>query len=295
MGKLNLSDNEKTINAAFTSSFISRSIQMQIEQCENTEFSTLFLKYLPNNQPILEAGCGSGKWVGWFENKGWKATGLDWSEELIKRASEELKGSTFVCGDLREMPFPEHSFKAVVSLGSVEHSIEGPQRSISEIERVLNYSGIAIISVPYGSRLRKVLYPFEIFYSRIAKLTFIRKLFHKQPILGNSYKKVLMRTNKDWFPYIKLTKSGWLFYEYRFNQKQMEHFFQSISLEIVEKLFLFKEQGILHTFGKIVGHFDYSVAQVKLNILGKILSLILPKSLISHHICYILKKKEEET
>lgn len=293
MDKLSLSDNEKTINAEFTSSFISRSIQQQVNQCDNTEFSTLFSKHLPDHQPILEAGCGSGRWVGWFEKQGWKATGIDWSEELIERASKELKGSTFVCGDLRKMPFTDNFFKAVVSLGSIEHTIEGPQESIFELDRVLDHSGIAIISVPFGSRLRKVFYPFEILFSKIAKITFIRKLCNKKKILGSSYNEVLRKTNKEWFPYIKLTKSGWIFYEYRFNQKQMERFFQSTSLKIVEELFLFKEQGILHTFGRIVGYFDYSEARVKLNILGRLLNIIFPKSLVSHHICYVLRKKGE--
>jgi len=60
-----------------------------------------------------------------------------------------------VTGDMRDMPFDDGEFGAIVSLGAVEHSGEGPMCSLHEFRRVLRPGGIAIITVPFLGPVRK--------------------------------------------------------------------------------------------------------------------------------------------
>lgn len=47
-----------------------------------------FLKYVPEGGRILDLGCGSGRDVKAFRDRGYVADGADRSEELCKLASE---------------------------------------------------------------------------------------------------------------------------------------------------------------------------------------------------------------
>lgn len=69
----NHSDKEMTAaGLVFEKSFLSVSLEQQIQHCDQYEIVDLFKKFLPGHQPILEAGCGSGRWVAWFTKKGWE-------------------------------------------------------------------------------------------------------------------------------------------------------------------------------------------------------------------------------
>ncbi|MEI6704513.1 MAG: class I SAM-dependent methyltransferase, partial [Deltaproteobacteria bacterium] len=84
------------IKDKFESVFISSPLAEQIAHCNHYELAPLFKTYLPGHEPILEAGCGSGRWVAWFMQQGWQAVGLDWSAELCERAGKEIPQGRFI-------------------------------------------------------------------------------------------------------------------------------------------------------------------------------------------------------
>ena len=49
-----------------------------------------FLNLLPANAHILDLGCGSGRDSLAFKNKGYRVTAIDYSEALVKKATELL-------------------------------------------------------------------------------------------------------------------------------------------------------------------------------------------------------------
>lgn len=284
-------ENERKISDSFEKSFLSRTINDQAKLCETNEISAIFRKYLANHQPILEAGSGSGRWVAWFAQNNWDAVGLDWSEALTERARQEIPNARFECGDMRNMPFKDKEFGSIVSLGAIEHSINGPNDSLIEYYRVLNDTGIAIITVPYGSKIRKNMYPFTYFKIRIKSLNIVRKLFKKKTINNSNIKLLKKSLNNKWHPIIVPSENGWQFYEYRFNDKQMRYFLSKSEFTVIENFYMFKDQGLLHTFGSLVGNFNYNNGKVNLTIIGKILYKLIPTSAISHMLCYVVKKK----
>ena len=94
------------------------------------EMASIFLPAAPlwPSTPILEAGCGSGKWMHYFKRQGMTAAGIDWSPAL-KAISDKFDSSIqYDVGDMRRMPYPDESFGSIIALGStVEHVVEGPQ------------------------------------------------------------------------------------------------------------------------------------------------------------------------
>jgi len=112
-------------------------------------------KYCPRYGKVIEAGCGAGRYVFYLRRLGIDIEGIDFSDSLIDRLNEEKsiidKNAVFIKSDVTKLPFEDNSLSGYISLGVVEHFIEGPQKAIAEAFRVLRPGGIAIITTPNKS------------------------------------------------------------------------------------------------------------------------------------------------
>ena len=63
---------------------------------------------------LLDVGCGTGAYATGFESLGWDYTGVDASEDMLRRA--EAKGTRVVRADATSLPFEDASFEAAVSI-----------------------------------------------------------------------------------------------------------------------------------------------------------------------------------
>ena len=63
---------------------------------------------------LLDVGCGTGTYAAALAQRGWDATGVDVSEDMLRRA--EAKGVRAVRADATALPFPDASFDAAVSV-----------------------------------------------------------------------------------------------------------------------------------------------------------------------------------
>ena len=115
-----------------------------------------FLKrWLPRDGTILEAGCGTGIWVQRLRQNGWDCVGVDFAASTIRRTRELLPHLPVCPGDITKLQYDDSVFSGYVSLGVVEHFIDGPQQVLKECCRVLRPGGIALISVPYDGPIRQ--------------------------------------------------------------------------------------------------------------------------------------------
>ncbi len=91
-------------------------------------------------QTVLDVGCGTGWAVREIARRvpGARACGVDISPEMIRIASEGVKGDAveFVLGDSENIPYDETFFDAVICSSSFHHYPQ-PVASLSEIRRVL--------------------------------------------------------------------------------------------------------------------------------------------------------------
>jgi len=275
--------------AVFENSFMSLGLEDLISHCDHYEIVDYFRKWIPDHQPVLEAGCGSGRWVGWFVKNGWQAAGLDWSEACCERARKLIPQARFVAGDMRDMPFADGEFGSIVSLGAVEHSAEGPLRSLKEYRRVLRSGGIAIITVPYLSLARRWSHVAGLPALIIKRSNLIRTLLGKKKG-ARTIREAKAETNPDYSAEFVMTEKGWEFYQYHFTKPQMRDCLADAGLEITEEFVEFGDEGILHNFGRIAGKYNFAQSKVELSLVGRLLRNFLPIGTCGHMLCYLVKK-----
>ena len=103
-------------------------------------------KYLPKGR-ILDAGCGLGAFVFYFERLGYQAYGIDFIEEIIERNRKIAQKSRFLTMDVSNLKFPTNYFDGYLSIGVIEH-LKNPKKALEEAYRVLKRNGVAFIAVP---------------------------------------------------------------------------------------------------------------------------------------------------
>lgn len=285
-----VSDSFKNVSNIFEQSFFSVPLEIQISLCDRYELATLFKHRLPANQPILEAGCGSGRWVAWCLNNGWQAAGLDWSEALCARAREGIPRAKFVSGDMRAMPFLNGEFGAILALGSIEHVPEGPETVLKEFNRILRQNGIAIITVPFNGPVRKMS-RFVRFPMQWAKASrWLRRILKKKGHNGQSLKDAKKETLLEYASDFICNNRGWTFYQYQFTKEQMRTLMNRCGFQIIEEFIEFGDEGIFHNIGRIVGTFDHIKGVVVFSLIGKVLRKLFPIHLTGHMLCYVVRR-----
>ncbi|MEX1245111.1 MAG: class I SAM-dependent methyltransferase [Thermoanaerobaculia bacterium] len=98
----------------------------------------------PEPRPLLDLCCGSGLHSVPFAEAGVPPIGLDYSAPLLDLARRRDEGLPLVRGDMRALPFPDGTFRAVVNFFTSfgYFLLEAENVSvIAEIERVLQPGG----------------------------------------------------------------------------------------------------------------------------------------------------------
>lgn len=92
----------------------------------------------------LEVGCGRGSLSAYFADAGWDCSLLDLSPTAIARAQQAFAGAglqaRFDIGDCLSLPYANHSFDLVFSIGLLEH-FQAIETVLAEQARVLAPGG----------------------------------------------------------------------------------------------------------------------------------------------------------
>jgi SAM-dependent methyltransferase len=93
---------------------------------------------------VLEIGCGRGGGSSYLMRylQPSSLIGIDLSERAVGlcRQHSQVPGLSFRCGNAESLPFPDHSFDAVVNVES-SHCYASMERFLSEVRRVLRPRG----------------------------------------------------------------------------------------------------------------------------------------------------------
>lgn len=128
---------------------------------------------------LLEAGCGRGQWLEFFEAHGHLAVGVDFALPALRDGHRHAPGNRLVCADLRRLPFAAGRFDYIFSNGAVEHDIQGPEAMLREMQRVLKPDGVLMCSVPCLNIARILALPWLVLRDWLKRRAWLRRLFGK--------------------------------------------------------------------------------------------------------------------
>ena len=125
----------------------------------------LIEQYVPPNPraSVLDLACGGGRHARLLSQQ-WRTTGLDLSPVLLKHARRQAPDAHFVRGDMRVLPFADHSFDVVVNLfTSFGYFADdrSHQRVIGEVARVTKRAGMFALDFLNTEHIRDTLVPYD--------------------------------------------------------------------------------------------------------------------------------------
>lgn len=111
---------------------------------ENTDAYPLkYAELAIGNNPgtILEAGCGVGRVVMYYKNKGYKIVGIDYIDEAITKLKKADLELDVAVGDITHLEFADSQFDYVLAFGLYHNLEQGLEKAIAETFRVLAVQG----------------------------------------------------------------------------------------------------------------------------------------------------------
>lgn len=233
-------------------------MQALLATCVNDDAWPMIQRHFPPGSRLLEAGCGSGRWLRFLADRGYDIVGLEYKREtlgMVRRAWPDLP---VVTGDCETSPFRDGSFDGALSFGVVEHWREGPQRPLADLMRILRPGGKALITVPCLNtirRLKRRVYWDEIY---LAPKALAVRLLRGTP-------KPLARLTRD--ARFAVFPAWGEFFEYRMTPGEFRAEIEKAGFEIVEHLPTATFDGIYHELnplGLVVGWKNWKFHPTKL-------------------------------
>ncbi len=97
-----------------------------------------------NYSKILEAGCGTGRWIGRIGNESNKVFGLDYSLDMLKIPGPEESNLTLVNADAEHVPLKDNYFDFIFCVNAIHH-FPDKKKFVKESKRILSNNGMLAI------------------------------------------------------------------------------------------------------------------------------------------------------
>lgn len=117
----------------------------------NSRYTTNYLVKIENeihniiatnkHKNILEAGCGTGRWIGSLKKDKAKVFGLDYSIEMLKISRNNEQNLNLINADAGYIPFKNNFFDLIFCVNAIHH-FPDKEKFISECKRVFASNGM---------------------------------------------------------------------------------------------------------------------------------------------------------
>ena len=129
----------------------------------NYPYRALLQKVLLRDRLVIEAGCGPGHIVLGLQRDGFDVIGIEWSRTVVERVKAIAPDCRIRQGDVLRLDIDDGWAGSCISLGVVEHFREGPDRALTEANRVLMPGGCLVLAVPYFNPWREWKARYELY------------------------------------------------------------------------------------------------------------------------------------
>ncbi len=231
-----------------------------LRSCETSEVTGLINAYLMKEGPVLESGCGAGRYVRYLSDRGWDISGLEYSADTVEMVRRKWPDLKIIQGDVARSPFPDDHFAGLISLGVVEHFPEGLQTPLADMYRILRPGGRALITVPCMSGLRRIKDLFWWYEARDAVRPIAKRILRGTPV-----DLTINRLRKDYL--YPVNPACGQFHEYRLTPAAFLSEIQAAGFRLVKHLPIGHVDGMYHElnpFGLLVRFRNHSFDQTAL-------------------------------
>jgi 2-polyprenyl-3-methyl-5-hydroxy-6-metoxy-1,4-benzoquinol methylase len=169
---------------------------------------------------VLEIGCGPGLFLKLIAERGWKSTGVEYSDWAAKYAKNDL-GLEVTSGNIFDLNAESNSFDFVVMWDTIEH-LRNPRETLSEIHRILKPKGILQLTTGQVADLHEILSPgYSMWYVPPAHLFFYSNRSMKYLLESIGFINVKINTDKlSIKSYIYLMVTKILYYLKQYDNKK---------------------------------------------------------------------------
>jgi 2-polyprenyl-3-methyl-5-hydroxy-6-metoxy-1,4-benzoquinol methylase len=96
---------------------------------------------------VLDVGCGGGRVALSLHAAGYRVTGIDTAEVLVRKANERCPLATFVAGSIAALPAERGPFDVVAFFDVLEH-LDAPEALIATALRYARRGALVVATVP---------------------------------------------------------------------------------------------------------------------------------------------------
>jgi len=119
-------------------------LRTKLRYDQKADWDRIAYSYLKTRNPILDVGCGDGRFISQDPQR---ITGIDWNPESVEHCKR--RGYKVIQGDIRALPFEAASISGIHCSHVIEHFPPSDVHKIlTELDRVLCCGGILIIRSP---------------------------------------------------------------------------------------------------------------------------------------------------
>lgn len=103
-----------------------------------------FLGSEGSGRALLDVGCGKGIFVAAMKEYGYRVSGVEVSNELLRIAKEKNPEAELKKASATDLPFPDNSFDCLICVEVLEH-VPNTEAALKEFSRVLKRGGKVVI------------------------------------------------------------------------------------------------------------------------------------------------------
>jgi SAM-dependent methyltransferase len=255
-----------------------------LASCESDPLLPYIHRYFHRPGPVLEAGCGAGRFVKYLHDRGFDCRGVEYNSETVQNVKAKWPELQVVHGDVLNMPYEDDVFDGVLAIGLIEHFEEGPEGVLAEIRRVLRPDGTGLITVPSLNVWRRLKGPFCGVTHMPRANPLLRRVFGKRRQRRWGWNLYKRRYRYHVYP-------EWgEFYEYRLSPRQFEQALESAGFEVLDSQPIHQVDGLYHEFGRLFVRYERCRFIVYPH--GRVLNWMLSQIPFFHnhmHLCVVRK------